>query len=125
MQQCVAESLRLAPWQRTLVRKVINQYRRFVSVPPVSASDMNPMIGVRSLRWSPIISDYVIDVDRAVNQVVTTRPDRRELVEAWTRLVNHDSRIGPAEAMLFRLLAPVFRDRELDPSAYFRPRRRW
>lgn len=126
MKQSYRQSTRLAPWERTIVRKVIRQFRLLRNLPPVTALNPDPVMRLLSVRWSPETAHYVIDVRRALAYAVTHRPDRHQLIDSWALLVaKGDFRVGMVEARLIRLLAPIFRDRQFDPALYFRASRRW
>jgi hypothetical protein len=114
----------LKPGERKLVTKVTECYQKMRYLPPVVSQNLDDLPGAQSMKWTPSSCHFVVDVRNALQFAIANQPDRPELIKAWTRLLLDSTQIGESEVRLIRLLAPVLRDRNLEPWSYFTGRRR-
>lgn len=110
---------------RRLVAMVIATYRASKEAPVISAYNYDPTPGSGSLKWSPQTAEYAADVELAVRRTLEFKPEaeRKELRDAWERLVENDSHIDAIQRRVIHLLSPAFYRRELHPGLYFKPSR--
>ena len=113
---------RIAPKKIQLILKLAQTYHQMSNLPVVGAMNCDPTPVSHSPRWTPTSAGFVTDCEHALRDVLAGRPDRTELVRAFVRLSVDGSVIGPSEATLIELLAPIVRSRHLAPYEYFKPR---
>jgi hypothetical protein len=118
------EHTRVAPKQRQLVTKVAETYRRMKHLPVLNAQNLDEAPSSHSPKWSEMSCFFVTDCEALLRDITAGRPDRSELIRAWVRISIDGFVIGPSEATLIELVAPVIRSRGLQPWVYFRPHRR-
>lgn len=96
-----------------LVFEVAEYYRNTVMADAVAA--WNPA----AHPWYERRCGFRYDVTRAVIATIQFLPNYEELCGAWDRIMSGCAEIGAVELELIELLAPVFRERNLYPVAYF------
>ena len=87
---------------------------------PTAASTIDDAPGSHSQKWTPESAHYKIDVSHAVRDALANRQDAQELNAAWVRLQDDSSIIRETEITLIRLVAPILKERGLEPALYFR-----
>ena len=110
---------------RRLAALVGITYKASKEIQPIVAMNCDPTPESRSPKWSPVVAEYIADVELAVRRTLEFKPEaeRNELREAWGQFLEDDTRLDMTQRRMINILGPAFHRRELHPGIYFKPRR--